>query len=173
MNEFDTDRRFDRVVSIEMFEHMKNYRELMRRIAGWLSPEGKLFVHIFAHRTYAYPYETTSEDDWMGRHFFTGGNMPSDRPPSPLPGRSPDRGRLAGLRTPLPADGGSVAPKRLDAHRARVLSLFEGTYGKDDALMWVARWRTFFMSCAELWGYRGGDEWLVAHYLFTRRGSER
>jgi len=71
MNAFSTDRRFDRVVSIEMFEHMKNYRELMRRIASWLTPEGKLFVHIFAHRRFAYPYETTSEDDWMGRHFFT------------------------------------------------------------------------------------------------------
>lgn len=168
MNEFATDRRFDRVVSIEMFEHMKNYRELMRRIAGWLKPGGKLFVHIFAHREFAYPYETSSEDDWMGRHFFTGGNMPSTelllRFQEAL--TLEEDWVLSGKHYQRTADAWL---DHMDSNRERIRAIFEDTYGAADTAKWLARWRTFFMSCSELWGYSAGDEWVVAHYLFGRK----
>ena len=168
MNDFATDRRFDRVASVEMFEHMRNYPELLRRIQGWLKPGGKLFVHIFTHRQFAYPFETAGEDDWMGRYFFTGGLMPSrDLLPRfqehlrleeqwSLNGRHYQRTLEAWLR-------------RQDQQRDTILPLFRETYGPDQAQRWFQRWRVFFMACAELFGYRQGEEWGVSHYRFCRR----
>ena len=165
MNEFRTRQRFDRVISIEMFEHMRNHAELMRRVASWLKPGGKLFVHIFCHKRYTYEFETEGPSNWMGRHFFTGGLMPSED----LLARCQDHLELhrhwtwSGIhyqRTAL------AWLENLDRERNGVLALFRQVYGPRQAELWLRRWRIFFLACAELWGYRQGSEWYVAHYLF-------
>lgn len=158
---------FDRVVSVEMFEHMKNYAELMRRIAGWLKPGGSLFVHIFTHRVAAYHYEVEGEDDWMARYFFTGGQMPSDHLllyfQDDLTIR--EHWNVSGRHYQLTSE---CWLKNMDSHRTEIMPLFEATYGTDDAERWWHYWRVFFMACAELWGYRGGNEWIVSHYRFEK-----
>ncbi|MDB6139483.1 MAG: cyclopropane-fatty-acyl-phospholipid synthase-like protein [Verrucomicrobiaceae bacterium] len=158
---------FDRVVSVEMFEHMKNYQELLRRVSTWLKPQGRLFVHIFTHRDYAYHYEVRSEDDWMAKYFFTGGQMPSDD-------------LLLYFQDHLKIDNhwcvsgqhysrtSEAWLANMDAHKAEILPLFAETYGEDQAGKWWVWWRLFFLACAELWGYRGGEEWIVSHYLFVK-----
>ncbi len=158
---------FDRVVSVEMFEHMKNYAELMRRIAGWLKPRGTLFVHIFTHRVAAYHYEVRSDDDWMSKYFFTGGQMPSDDLLLHFQDdlRIQERWNVSGRHYQLTAE---CWLKNMDAHRAEIMPLFEKTYGVEEARRWWHYWRIFFMACAELWGYRGGDEWIVSHYRFVK-----
>lgn len=164
VSSFEPDGRFDRVVSIEMLEHVRNHRALFESIARWLEPQGQLFVHVFCHREYAYPFETKSDDDWMGRHFFTGGLMPSEdwllhfqealtlRDRWTLDGRHYARTARAWLAN-------------LDANRERALALFRDVYA-EDAPRWLQRWRIFFLSCEELWGFRSGSEWRVAHYLW-------
>jgi cyclopropane-fatty-acyl-phospholipid synthase len=158
--------RFDRVVSIEMFEHMRNYDRLLENIAAWLRPGGKLFVHIFCHRELMYPFETDGEDDWMGRHFFTGGLMPAADTllwfQSEL--RIEQQWRLAGTHYQHTANRWLA---NQDAHRDEVLSILREAYG-EAAPLWNQRWRMFWMACAELFGYRAGNEWLVAHYLFAK-----
>ncbi len=168
INYFEPGRRFDRIVSVEMFEHVRNYHWLFGRLRGWLHADGKLFVHVFSHRHYAYLFETAGDDDWMGRHFFTGGTMPSH---ALLP-------QLAHTDFVLDRDwriDGRHYQRTLeawlclmDARRAEVRPLLEATYGAD-ADIWFQRWRVFFMACAELFGYRRGDEWGVSHYRFSRR----
>lgn len=167
MNDFATDRRFDRVVSVEMFEHMRNYQELLGRIHAWLQPGGKLFVHIFTHRQLAYPFETEGEDNWMGRYFFTGGLMPSrDLLPR-------FRGDLT-LEEQWHLDGRHYQRTleawlvNQDRHRDEIMTLFRDIYGPDQAERWFQRWRVFFMACAELFGYRHGEEWGVSHYRFGK-----
>lgn len=167
MNEFYTDQRFDRVLSVEMFEHMRNYQVLMGRVHTWLKPGGKLFVHIFTHRYLAYPFETEGEDNWMGRCFFTGGLMPS-RDLLPY-----FRGDLQ-LEEDWHFNGGHYQRTleawliNQDRHREEILALFQETYGSDEAERWFRRWRVFFMACAELFGYRNGEEWGVSHYRFGK-----
>ena len=171
MNAFEVDRRFDRVVSIEMFEHMRNYHELMRRVHGWLKPDGRLFVHVFCHRDHAYTYEIDGEADWMARYFFTGGLMPS----FDLMGRFPERfeveqsWRVDGRHYERTANAWL---SRVDAQRHQIEAIFRETYG-DEAPIWLQRWRLFFIACAESFGYAGGDEWLVGHYLLRPTGSDR
>ncbi|HET9693081.1 MAG TPA: cyclopropane-fatty-acyl-phospholipid synthase family protein [Steroidobacteraceae bacterium] len=172
--DFADGRRFDRVVSVEMFEHMRNYEALLRRVASWMRDGATLFVHIFTHREFAYPFEVQGSGDdpgdWMSRHFFTGGIMPSDdlllyfqsdlviERHWHVPGRHYQQTAEAWLAN-------------LDRNRATAMPVLEATYGADSARKWWVYWRVFFMACAELWGYGDADaeEWLVSHYLFRRR----
>ncbi|MEN9022383.1 MAG: cyclopropane-fatty-acyl-phospholipid synthase family protein [Verrucomicrobiales bacterium] len=158
---------FDRVVSVEMFEHMKNYAELLRRIATWIVPGGQLFVHIFTHRVAAYHYEIESEDDWMAKYFFTGGQMPSH---DLFTHFQDDLSlikdwKVNGRHYEHTSNAWLV---NMDRHKNDIMPLFAQTYGSKDANKWWHYWRTFFMACAELWGYRNGEEWGVSHYLFKK-----
>jgi len=165
INVFSTDDRFDRIVSVEMFEHIRNHRALLSRIRGWLMPGGSLFVHIFSHCRVAYPFET---DDWIGRYFFTGGIMPSDdlllhfaedvcvRDHWRIDGTNYGRTARAWL-------------ENLDGNRTEALRVLKDNYG-DAANAWLHRWRVFFIACEELWGMNRGAEWIVSHYTFRTSG---
>ncbi len=170
MNDFRTDQEFDRIVSVEMFEHMRNYELLLDRISEWLRPEGKLFVHIFTHKKYAYLFEAKANSDWMSRTFFTGGQMPSDSlllyfqknlmvvQHWAVSGRHYSRTAECWL-------------ENMDRNRSKVLEIFSRAYGPAEVRRWWVYWRAFFMACAELWSYSNGEEWIVSHYLFKRRES--
>jgi cyclopropane-fatty-acyl-phospholipid synthase len=154
---------FDRVVSIEMFEHMRNYRRLFRAIASWLAPGGALFVHVFAHRRHAYPFEDNGPSDWMAREFFTGGLMPSVDLFRAFDDdlRIVDEWRLDGTHYARTAEAWYA---NLVAHRDAVVAIL-GDRRK------YHRWRVFFLACAEMFGYARGREWLVAHYRMARRSG--
>jgi len=158
---------FDRCVSVEMFEHMRNYDVLLGKIASWLRPGGQLFVHIFCHRNLMYPFETTGEDNWMGRYFFTGGLMPAADTLLHFQRelRIEQRWLLPGTHYQKTSDHWLA---NQDANRDEVMSVLTAAYGPSEAARWNQRWRMFWMSCAELFGYDGGREWLVAHYLFSK-----
>lgn len=159
--------QFDRCVSVEMFEHLRNYETLLARIAAWLTVEGKLFAHVFAHRAYLYPFETQGSDNWMGRHFFTGGQMPAVD-------------TFLWFQRDLGVEGRWLIPgshyamtaehwlANQDRHAVQIRSLFSSVYGPHAAGLWLRRWRMFFLACAETFGYAAGQEWLVAHYRFSR-----
>ena len=167
MNDFTIEEKFDRVVSIEMFEHMRNYQKLLSRISHFLNDNGKLFVHIFTHKTLVYPYEDNGPGDWMAREFFSGGLMPSHNlllnfqdhlkieKQWHVSGEHYQKTSYAWL-------------KRMDKNKTKILTIFRNTYGKENAKMWFYRWRIFFMSCAVMFGIKNGTEWGVSHYRFKK-----
>jgi len=167
MNDFSIDGSFDRVVSIEMFEHMRNYELLLNRISGWLKPGGKLFIHIFTHKTLVYPFTEEGEGDWMGKHFFSGGIMPSHQlllyfqndlkieSTWRFSGTHYERTSLAWLN-------------KMDSQKNEIIEIFYKAYGKDQTPVWFQRWRIFFMACEVLFGFDYGREWGVSHYRFVK-----
>lgn len=171
MNDFDIGAdQFDRVVSVEMFEHMKNWPRLMANIARWLKPRGFFFAHVFVHKNFAYHFEVRDETDWMSKYFFTGGQMPSHD----LFSRFQEDLKL---RQTWKVQGIHYARtsehwlENMDANRSEIMPLFEKLYGEGEAPKWWAYWRVFFLSCAELWKFREGREWHVSHYLFQKDSS--
>ena len=168
MNNFYIDKTFDRVVSVEMFEHMRNYELLMKKVASLLKPAGKLFVHIFTHKDLAYKFEVKDESDWMSKYFFTGGIMPSD---DLLLYFNKDMSiekhrHVSGLHYAKTSEAWLV---NMDKHKKEIMPIFENTYGKANAVKWWVYWRLFYMACAELWKYKNGEEWIVSHYLFNKK----
>ncbi|XP_058213228.1 (S)-coclaurine N-methyltransferase-like [Rhododendron vialii] len=165
---FDMDATYDRIFSIEMFEHMKNYKDLLKKISKWMEPDSLLFVHHFCHKVFAYHFEDVNEDDWITRYFFTGGTMPS-----------------ANLLLYFQDDVSVVNHwlvngkhyaktseewlKRMDKNLSSIKPIMEATYGKDSAIKWTVYWRTFFIAVAELFGYNDGEEWMVALFLFKKK----
>jgi cyclopropane-fatty-acyl-phospholipid synthase len=169
MNTFKIDEKFDRVVSVEMFEHMRNYTLLLKKVASFLKDDGKLFIHIFTHKEYAYLFEVVDNTDWMSKYFFTGGIMPSD---DLMFYFNEDlvvkrHWHVNGTHYGKTAEAWL---KNMDSHKAEIIPLFEQTYGKDNAVKWWVYWRIFYMACAELWNYNDGNEWIVSHYLFQKSG---
>jgi cyclopropane-fatty-acyl-phospholipid synthase len=168
MNDFSIDANcFDRVVSVEMFEHMRNYELLLKKIASFLKADGKLFVHIFTHKEFAYKFEVIDDTDWMSKYFFTGGIMPSDHL---LMYFNEDlfvkkHWRVNGTHYGKTSEAWL---QKMDHHKAEIIPLFEQTYGKDQVIKWWVYWRLFYMSCAELFAYNKGNEWMVSHYLFEK-----
>jgi len=167
MNAFATDDQFDRVVSVEMFEHMRNYRELYKRIYHWLKPGGRFFKHIFTHRSVPYPFEDNGDDDWMTRYFFSGGIMPSDTLPLYFQDHLQlvNRWRWDGTHYEKTANAWL---QNMDEARDQIWPILSRVYGAEHTQQWWMRWRMFFMACAELFGFDNGQQWLVSHYLFER-----
>ena len=167
MNDFETENKYDRVVSIEMFEHMRNYKKLLSKISSWLHDDGKLFIHIFTHQSVVYPFENQGEADWMAREFFSGGMMPSHDLLLHFQDDLiiEDIWRMSGTHY----EKTSLAwVNKMDTNKDIVMKIFSETYG-DDAKLWFQRWRIFFMSCEKLFGYNNGSEWGVSHYRFNKR----
>ena len=169
VNDLQLEERFDSVVSIEMFEHVRNYSTLLDRISGWLTPRGKLFVHIFCHCHLMYPFESDGDSNWMGRHFFTGGLMPARDTLLHFQDRLQIERcwELSGAHYRKTA---RAWLRNVDANRDAARKALNGNGDVHTARRQVQRWRMFFIACEELFGWRGGSEWLVAHYLFRRRG---
>lgn len=170
MNVFDTPQRFDRLVTVEMFEHMRNWPALLRRVRTWLRDDAKLFMHVFAHARYAYPFEARDDSDWMSQYFFSGGQMPAADQTDFFAGES---------AIPFDLEQRWIVPgthyartsedwlRNIERRRGEVLELFRATYGVRDADLWFHRWRVFFLACAELFAWDAGREWVVAHQRFA------
>lgn len=167
INDLENPGTFDRIVSVEMFEHVRNYERLLSRLASWLAPEGRLFVHIFCHREFAYPFEADGDNDWMARYFFSGGLMPSADLLHHFQRdlRVVQQWAVNGVNYEKTCNAWLDS---MDANRAAILPLFEATYGREQARRFWSYWRIFFMACAELFGHAGGKEWYVSHYLFAK-----
>ena len=170
MREFSTTKTFDRIVSVEMFEHMRNYDLLFERVANWLNSGGKAFVHVFCHRGSPYLFETEGTNNWMGRHFFTGGMMPSEDLFSHFGDHMQieKQWRVSGMHYWRTCEEWL---KNADRSRRQILARFRRELSPREVKVSLQRWRMFFMACAELFRYNGGDEWFVAHYLFGRSAS--
>lgn len=168
INHFTDEMRFDRVISIEMFEHMRNYEQLMEKVAHFLRPKGRLFVHIFTHQTTPYAYEVKSENDWMTRYFFSGGTMPSRDLLHYFSDHFSLKNQWAvsGMHYQKTLEAWL---QRMDNHKNEIMPLMEELEGKDEALKWWVYWRVFFIACAEFFSYHEGNEWFISHYLFEKR----
>lgn len=168
MNDFEAPDVYDRIVSVEMFEHLRNYRAMLHRIAGWLKDDGEVFIHVFTHRRFPYRFETTGENDWMGKLFFTGGIMPSDdlflyfQDDVTLL----DHWVVDGRHYAKTADAWLT---NMDQYKDAVMNILREHYGASECAVWFQRWRIFFMACSELWGFDSGQEWWVSHYKFVKK----
>jgi len=167
INEFAPNGTFDRLVSVEMFEHVRNHRALFERIQDWLKPEGKIFIHIFAHRSHSYLFEANNSKDWMSKYFFTGGIMPSvDLLPTAAENfTAEDSWQINGTHYSKTLEAWL---DKQDAREPEVLKILQTCYGKD-AKRWLQRWRMFYMACSELFAYNEGQEWFVMHYRFAKK----
>jgi cyclopropane-fatty-acyl-phospholipid synthase len=168
INEIVITKQFRRVVSVEMFEHMRNHAELLKRIRGWMNDDSTLFIHIFCHARFAYLYGTEGLSNWLGKNFFSGGMMPSDD----LLLRYQEHVTLLTQWRVSGTHYGKTAEawlSNLKTNRAEVLRVLAETYGEKEALRWWNRWAIFFLACAELFSFRNGREWYVSHYLFKAR----
>lgn len=162
------EKKFDRVMSIEMMEHLRNYELFFKYLSPSINDDGKFFIHIFTHKQTPYFFETEGEDNWMGKYFFSGGQMPS-------------RDLLDEFNNDLIVEkkwdwNGVHYSKTLEAwlentdkEKSKVLSMFKTAYGENEATLWYNRWRVFFMSCSELFKYNDGKEWGVTHYLLAKK----
>lgn len=167
INNFSIADTFDRVVSVEMFEHMRNYQLLLAKVSSFLKPDGKLFVHIFSHQTLAYKYEVKDETDWMSKYFFTGGIMPSNH----LFFYFNDNLKVTKHWVVNGQHYGKTSEAwlaNMDRHEKEIMPLLTATYGEKNAVKWWVYWRLFYMACAELFNYNKGNEWMVCHYLFEQ-----
>ena len=169
MNDFEIEQSFDRVVSIEMFEHMRNHSELLKRISSWLTREGCLLVHIFCHKSLTYEFRDEGDDDWMSRHFFSGGIMPSADFLRRFEGQLSVEAywKWNGRHYQKTCDAWL---RNMDTNRGKVLQVLRSNYGSGEESRWFNRWRMFHMACSELFGFEGGDEWFVSHYRFAKNG---
>lgn len=167
INFFKTDKQFDRIISIEMFEHMRNYKSLFGLVKSWLKDDGLVFIHIFCHRDATYFFETEGDDNWMGRYFFTGGIMPSfdlfERVQNEL--KLKEKWKVNGVHYQKTSEQWF---KNMDLKKNQIIPVLANTYGNKEAVRWFNRWKMFFAACAELFGFENGDEWFVGHYLFQK-----
>ena len=167
MNKFEIGGRFDRIVSIEMFEHMRNYEQLFSKVNRWLKDDGLAFIHVFSHKTSPYFFEVDGDDNWMGRYFFTGGIMPSHK-------LYEQYDHLLKIHDSWTVNGENYGKtslhwlENMDRNRQEILDIFTETYGQKEAVIWFNRWRIFFLSCAELFSFNQGKEWDVSHFLFRK-----
>jgi cyclopropane-fatty-acyl-phospholipid synthase len=167
INKFDIDGKFDRVVSVEMFEHMRNYEMLLGKIKKFLKDDGKLFVHIFVHKDTPYYFDVKDDSDWMSKYFFSGGIMPSDDLLYHFENQFKvvEHTKVNGVHYSKTAEAWL---ENQDKNKKEIMELFENHYGKKEALKWFSYWRVFFMACSELWKYKNGEEWFVSHYLLEK-----
>lgn len=167
MNDFDTDGQYDRIVSVEMFEHMRNWQAIYKNINRWLKIDGLFFKHIFVNRGVPYLFLDLDESDWMSRHFFSGGMMPSDDLPLHFQQHLnlERQWRWQGQHYEKTSNAWL---ENMDSNKEAIWPILEETYGVDQAQKWWMRWRMFFMACAELFAYNNGQEWYVSHYLFSK-----
>ena len=167
INDFNTSKRFDRIVSVEMFEHLRNHSLLFERLNTWLKDDGRIFIHIFTHHKESYLFEVEHKRDWMAKHFFTGGMMPSINylPSAAKQFKEINRWEINGCHYSKTLEAWLL---KQDQEERIILKHFLNTYGKDSKL-WVQRWRIFYLACSELFAYNGGKEWPVMHYLFAKR----
>jgi cyclopropane-fatty-acyl-phospholipid synthase len=170
INHFTPPGTYDRIVSVEMFEHVKNYHALLERISKWLKDEGKLFIHIFTHLTYAYHFNAKDATDWISKYFFTGGTMPSDDLLLYFQDHLAieNHWRICGKHYQRTAEAWL---KNMRHHAHAIRPILAQTYGKENLALWFSRWEIFFMACAELWGMDNGWQWLVSHYLMKKKTS--
>ena len=165
MNDFDTDRRFDRIVSVEMFEHMANWEALLTRARTWIRADGRLFLHVFTHATAPYRFDARDPADWIARHFFTGGIMPSHGLARQFPAlfAVEQDWRWDGRHYQRTAEAWLA---NYDAHAREIGVLLQDVYG-DEAGLWRRRWRLFFLAVSGLFGHADGSAWGVSHYRLT------
>jgi len=167
INKFDTELRFDRIITIEMFEHMKNYELLFQHVSTWLKDGGKIFIHIFAHKNFAYDFK---KGDWLADHFFTGGTMPSSDLFLYFQQHLTIENQwiIPGTHYQKTSEDWLLNMDKKE-HLPKIREIFAKVYGKDQVEKWVNRWRLFWLACAELFGYDNGQEWIVCHYLFRKK----